>query len=551
MKNISKKIIYIVISLIISVIVFNLIQTNRVYIKAAVKKDCTVTLNYTNFRNNSSTSYKRVFKYSDNVEKIKLRLKDNVKSMNISVEKNRLDIKKITIISGFIPFKVKSLNISESIFRTILIERIIVSLLIGFIVPLLVYDFVKWIYYRKEKFMIAVFIFIFCMPVLTMAIPLSKINVFNILGEREIYNLPKFSVKSFIDKSYQKQFENWFNQNIEWNAIYIKTFNSIYYVLFDKSYSSNGNLIIGKDKYLYEKGYINVLHFPNPYGDVKYVSFLEKANTNVNKMVKDLKEVQDYFTSTGKTFIFVISPSKADFNEDKIPNRFEIGDITYQEYLHNIFIKALETNGINYVNTPDYIKAHANGKPIFAPGGIHWNDLGKMLATQSIIDELNKVSKYKFDDVKTQKSFINKFPQNEDSDLVTLLNILYLPKNYSVETLIYEPATKPAPKIKVKVVATSFGAGFCDGLTQSHTFRDIDYYFYTNKKLILYRDYLKQDVIEGAGIKNVSKNMKAAADADIIILEINDSMINTESGHVQTFLRETKKNIKNRAKNQK
>ncbi len=541
MKNIGKKLIYIVISIIISVIVFNLIQTNRVYIKAVVKKDCTVTLNYTNFKNNSSTSYKRVFRYSDKVDKVKLRLKDNVKSMNITVEKNRLDIKKITIVSGIIPFKVKSLNISESTFRIILLERIIVSLLIGFIIPLLIYDFTKWIYYRKEKFMVAVFIFIFCLPVLTMALPLNKINVFNILGEREAYNMPKFSIKSFIDKSYQGQFENWFNQKIVWNALYIKMFNSLYYALFDKSYSSNGDLIIGKDKYLYERAYINSLYFPNPYGDVHYIPHLEKVKSDLDKMTKDMKEVQDYFESKGKTFIFVITPSKADFNGDKIPDRFEVGDVTYQEYLHKIFIKSLEKNGINYVDTPDYIKAHANGKPIFAPGGIHWNDLGKMLATQSIIDELNKVSKYKFDDVKTQKSFINKFPQNEDRDLVTLLNILYLPKNYSVETLIYEPTTKPAPKIKVKVVSGSFGAGFCDGLTQSHTFKYIDYYFYINRKLITYRDFLKQDVIEDESIRNVSKNIKAASDADIIILELNDSLIGAKRGHVQTFISEIKK----------
>ena len=112
-----KKIIYILISLIFSLVVFNLIQTNRVYIKAIVKKDCTVTLKYTNLKNKSETTYQRVFKYSDEgVQKIKLRLKDNVKSMNITVEDNSLDIEKISVISGIIPYKVKSLNIDKSVF---------------------------------------------------------------------------------------------------------------------------------------------------------------------------------------------------------------------------------------------------------------------------------------------------------------------------------------------------------------------------------------------------------------------------------------------------
>lgn len=536
-----KKIIYILISLILSVFVFNLIQTNRVYIKAIVKKDCTVTLNYTNYKNKSETTYKRVFKYSDDSEKIKLRLKDNVKSMEISVEDDALNIEKISVVSGIIPYKVKSLNVDSSVFRNILIIRIILSLLIGFLIPLILYFITKFIYHRKEKFMVIVFIFMFCMPLLTMFLPLEKINVFNILGEKINYIFPRFSIKSYMDKSYQKQFENWFNQKIEWNAIYIKMFNSLYFALFDKSYSSNGNLIIGKDKYLYERAYISSLFFPNPYGDVKYISHVENINNTLNKQSKDLKEIQDYLKSQGKTFIFVITPSKADFNGDKIPNRFEVNDITYQDFLHKTFIKALEKNSVNYVDTPNYLKSHSEGKPVYATGGIHWNDRGKFLATQTIIDKINKISNYNLEQAKIQKSYDNKFPQNEDRDLVTLLNIFYLPKNYNVETLIYEPTKKASPNIKVKVVGGSFSSGFCDGLTLSHTFKNIDYYFYITKKLITYRDYLRQDVIEDATIQDVDKNVKKAIDTDILILELNDSLIGMDGGHFNAFINSVKK----------
>ena len=60
-----KKILYIFISLIISLLVFNSIQTNRVYIKAVVKNDCTIEMVYTNLKNEETTVYKRIYKYSD------------------------------------------------------------------------------------------------------------------------------------------------------------------------------------------------------------------------------------------------------------------------------------------------------------------------------------------------------------------------------------------------------------------------------------------------------------------------------------------------------
>ena len=537
-----KKIIYILISLIVSLAVFNLIQTNRVYIKASVKKDCTVTLNYTNYKNKTETTYQRVFKYSDEgVQKVKLRLKDNVKSMNITVEDNSLDIEKISVISGFIPYKVKSLDIDKSVFGKILVIRIIASLAIGFLLPLLIYYFAKFIYTRKEKFMVAMFIFMFCMPVLTMFLPLEKVNIFNIVGEHTVYNFPKLTLKSYFNKSYQQQFEGWFNQKIIWNALYIKLFNSLYYALFDKSYSSNGGIIIGKDKQLYEKAYITTLFFPDRYTDTMNIPSAGEVKELIDSQAEDLRAIQDWLESKGKVFLFVNTPSKADFEEDKIPDRFEVGTVTYQSYLHNTLISALKGNGIHYVDAPGYLKANAGKNPVYAVGGIHWNDRGKILATQSIVEELNKITDYNFDNVKIQKAYINKFPQNEDRDLVTLLNLLYLPKKYTVETLIYEPSKKSAPNIKVKVIGGSFSSGFCDGLTLSHTFKDIDYYFYITRKLIRYRDYLRQDVIEDESIKNVSKNIKRAIDTDILILELNDSVIGTKKGHLTAFIEEMKK----------
>ena len=537
-----KKIIYILISLIVSLAVFNLIQTNRVYIKANVKNDCTVTLNYTNYRNKSETTYQRVFKYSDEgVQKIKLRLKDNVKSMNIAVEDNSLEIEKISVISGFIPYKLKSLTIDNSVFRNILILRIITSFAIGFILPLLIYYLSKYIYPRKEKFMVTIFIFMFCMPLLTIILPLEKVNIFNIVGEHTVYNFPKLTFKSYFNKSYQQQFEGWFNQKIIWNALYIKLFNSVYYALFDKSYSSNGGIIIGKGKQLYEKAYITTLFFPDRYTDTMNIPTLTEVKALIDSQAEDLRKIQDWLESKGKVFLFVNTPSKADFEEDKIPDRFEVGTVTYQTYLHNTLINALSTNGINYVDTPTYLKSKAGYSPVYAVGGIHWNDRGKILATQSIVEKLNKITNYNFDNVRIQKAYINKFPQNEDRDLVTLLNLFYLPKKYTVETLIYEPSKKSAPDIKVKVIGGSFSSGFCDGLTLSHTFKNIDYYFYITRKLIRYRDYLRQDVIEDASIKNVSKNIKNAIDTDILILELNDSVIGTKKGHLTAFIAEMKK----------
>ena len=537
-----KKALYILISLIISLIVFNLIQTNRVYIKALVKQDCTVTLSYKTFNNQGRTIYTRVFKYSDEgIQKIKFRLHGNVKSMELKEETNSLDIQNVNIISGFIPYRITDLNIPNNTFINILIIRIVISILIGFTSTIMLWYLGNFIYTRKEKFMIGMFIFIFCMPVLTMALPLERIELFSLIGEKITYKFPKFTIKTYLNKSFQKNFENSFNQNLKWNTLYIKFFNSVYFALFDKSYSSNSAIIIGKDKYLYEKNYINVLLFPNKYSGQNNTTSLIDVKKHSIEISRNLKEIQNYFESKGKIFVFVITPSKADFNEEYVPDRFEIEGVTYQTYLHNILINSLKKENIKYVDTPSYIKKWSN-KPVFAKGGIHLNDYGKILATQSLINELNKNKKYDIESIKFQKIYENDFPRNEDKDLVGVLNLLYMPKNkYDVENIILEPAKTPSPNIKVKIIGGSFMSGICDKLTESHTFKDIDYYFYINKKIKLYRNYLLTSVIEDETANNIEQNIKNAIDTDIFVLEVNDSLIDQRNGHIDTFIEEMKK----------
>ena len=239
-----KKILYILISLIISLIVFNSIQTNRVYIKALVKQDCIVTLSYKTFKGKEKTIHARVYKYSDEeFQKIKFRMRDNIKSLELKEETNSHDIKNVSIISGFIPYKIKDFSIPDNTFIHILIIRLIVSFLFGCTLPIILWNFGKFIYTRKEKFMVGVFIFIFCLPALTMSLPLERIELFSLMGESIVYKFPKFTLKTYLNKSFQKEFENTFNQKLKLNTIYIKMFNSIYFTLFDKSYSSNSSII--------------------------------------------------------------------------------------------------------------------------------------------------------------------------------------------------------------------------------------------------------------------------------------------------------------------
>ncbi len=105
---------------------------------------------------------------------------------------------------------------------------------------------------RKKLFVVA-----FC-TLLVLPITLSVIaNASNITidvslgGYKDYYARPKFYISSYLNGTYQKEFEQWWGNHFVSRGIMIKSYNQIRFDLLRL-----GNEIVGKNKVLYEPDYI-------------------------------------------------------------------------------------------------------------------------------------------------------------------------------------------------------------------------------------------------------------------------------------------------------
>ena len=119
---------------------------------------------------------------------------------------------------------------------------------------------------KKEKkwFQLAsVILMIFlCIPVLQAQFRLFPETTLK--GVIEWTKKPILTWNSWVDGSFQNDFASWFEERIGFKAALVKTDNQINYSLFKEiSASTETEVILGKNNFLYEKAYIDVWNGKN------------------------------------------------------------------------------------------------------------------------------------------------------------------------------------------------------------------------------------------------------------------------------------------------
>lgn len=545
------------------VLFWNLTKVNRVRISLYELINGQITLEYYQINGKQNKIVDRITNGDDTIT---FRLFSSLKGIKIFTDSkgSMLNVRKITILSTIFPFTIKAENIPKYFeFKNITYKFNVADkyamikfnsnqsyistkavvwnyiYLIRFTVVVflaLLVIFLLWVVFSfkliiksllKKYTFILCLIFVFVFPLLLLPVELGYFS--HLSGVTEKHVCPKFSIKDFTNKSFQKNFESYLNYKFIWNNLYIKIFNTVFYLFFDKSYSENQNIIIGKEKYLYGKS------------DIYLLTKNEQINqSKINKLSSDLKSIQDYYKSKKKIFIVVITPNKAEFCTEYIPNRFNIKpDFEQKNYI--AMVKSFEKYGINLADTPKYIKENAGDHLIFSQGGIHWGDYSKYLGTKLLVQKINETNSKTIGTIALESVKTDNKPQGEDVDLANLLNLLKAPDSYPVEHVQLKH-NRPSD-LKVNIVGGSFSYGIIEMLNNSKLFNNIEFFYYLLRDRIIYTNFYKS-VTKQPTISN-DKIIKLINKGDIIILEINQEvMADSNPTHVTKYIEEMNKYIR-------
>lgn len=326
------------------------------------------------------------------------------------------------------------------------------------------------------------------------------------------------NINNIKDGTYQSYLNDKWENSFFGKKILLKIRNQLLYSLC--KVSPNSNVVIGKEGYLYEPSYILF----------EIQTYPPSSETYFTSLGENLSQLQRILNDNGKELYVFITPSKAHFYKEYIPDRYSIvsNEEAYTYTNYSRFLETLNDYKIQYYDSVKFIEEniHSNllKSPLFYKSGIHWaHGWGESAAAQ-FLDYMNSCSKYDLSSISI-KEFETDEAVSPSTDLYMSLNLLLDPKEqwYSTECAI-EKIGNDKPNIFLR--GGSFMGQSLYALIQSGVFgKDVQLennYYFTDQyqfshTLSSFTSYEEMDLDTLLG------------QSDILVLEVNEAFIHTMS----------------------
>ena len=268
---------------------------------------------------------------------------------------------------------------------------------------------------------------------------------------------PELSFKSFWDGQFQSNYTAWYQENFQPRGIFIRNYATIRYNLFQL----DNQRIIGKNYDIFEPSYVNAELCIGGYSDFSQPEAQRAAQEYVAKLEQLQKELGKY----GKALYVVLTPSKADFHRENIPDKYvAMSDATAvpgQDYLARL----LEETDIPHIVCADYKDDLAY--PAFYYSGIHWSRTFEQETFARLINGLSEYMGKSFPHIHLGDVTAQDTPFWRDADVFGLTNVW----NPYTETYYQYNISADYPDgysgLGILFQGTSFSIGFFNDFTNA------------------------------------------------------------------------------------
>jgi hypothetical protein len=152
----------------------------------------------------------------------------------------------------------------------------------------------------------------------------------------------------------------------------------------EQGYRGNNQVVVGKEGYLFENGYINeYFGFAKRYADV--------SDEQLAARVATLRELQERLADLGIAFCVAITPSKASYLPQYIPEWYLARYTAEADYVRPYlrFVAMLAEKGVFFVDSRAVFET-AGLDEIFPKTGTHWTKTAAFETTAAIIKEYER-----------------------------------------------------------------------------------------------------------------------------------------------------------------
>ena len=371
-----------------------------------------------------------------------------------------------------------------------------------------------------------ILIFIF---VLTLALPIygSALDKgMSLNGVSESADAVELNLSDVQDGSFQQYLNDCWENGFPGRKLLLKVRNQLLYSLLDQS--PNSNVVIGKDGCLFEPMYILYETQVYPPSSEEYF----------DKLGSNLKELKELLNKNGKELYIFVTPSKAHYMKDKIPDILMYADKEqYHSYTnHEKLIETLELSGVDYYDSDEFIDEHIDDgilkAPLFYNSGIHWSHSWGRTCAANFLAMMREKSSYDLSLVNVSEE-ISDEPIEPDTDLYSSMNLLFDAKEtwYDAPVSIsYQGNDKPSVFIRGgSFLGQSISALVRAGVFGSDVHFENNYWFLDN--------YTASGTLSGFTAYDELPLDFLVGKSDIVILEVNDGVIpNMSFGFIDYIL---------------
>lgn len=256
-----------------------------------------------------------------------------------------------------------------------------------------------------------------CILLLLLLLPLVQ-SSFHLVDEPPLKGAvmntpaPEWSWAAWYTDSLQHQMERHLNDQFGFRRSLVRLNNQVEWSLFGEVRARD--VVVGRDNWLYEAGYIQTLYGEDYVGSEKLQHWARQA-----------ARFQKMLHRYGKLLVIVLAPGKGSIYPEFIPAHLQqpLSDTTnYLEFSH-----LLRERNVNVIDFNAWFKGlKANTPhPLYPKTGIHWSVYGKYLAVDSLLHYIESKTGKDLPDMLHQGPMAVEMPTAEDRDVERGMNLIF------------------------------------------------------------------------------------------------------------------------------
>lgn len=280
----------------------------------------------------------------------------------------------------------------------------------------------------------------------------------------------EFTWKSWLDGSFQEDYNNRLEQHIGFRNFLVRLDNQLGYSFFRQANAEG--VIIGQKNELFEDDYIK-----------EYLGQFYIGDTVWSKKALKLRAVQDTLSRLGKSLVVIFEPGKASFSADLLP--LEYKNVTRNVSNYDEFLKQLRKSGVNVLDLDQYfiaIKEKAK-YPLFLPTGTHWSYYGATLAADTTLKYIESLRGIDLPDMTIVRNEVLRTPRYPDNDIGITMNLFFnIPQPVTANPIIQFRQDSAKTKPRALIVGDSFYFNWLNNNIPAQAFSNCDFWYY-NKNI--------------------------------------------------------------------